>query len=90
MPHIMKRLILPLLILSFSFASAQEISSQQVDVNNDTEVTITSEVVINDNETTEVAYTSKALRDPDNIDFDNIYLERQFELFDSEKEFKVC
>lgn len=86
----MKRLILPLLILSFSFASAQEISTVQVDVNNDTEVTITSEVVINDNETTEVAYTSKALRDPDNIDFDNIYFERQIELFDSEEESKVC
>ena len=83
----MKRLILPILILSFSFASAQDMTSVKTDVNNDNVIIITSEDVVKENE---VAYKSKALRDPDNIDFDNIHLERQAELFDSETDKEVC
>ncbi len=64
---IMKRLLLPILILSFSFASAQGIvSNQEVSEDNVTTVTLEN-VVINDDKQDELAYTPKTLRDPDNI-----------------------
>jgi len=86
----MKRLILPILILSFSFASAQDIvSNQEVSEDNVTAVTL-EDVVINDDKQDEVAYTAKTLRDPDNIDFDNLHAERQNELFVTETNNKIC
>jgi len=87
----MKRLILPILILSFSFASAQEIVSNQ-EVSEDTFTTVSTEVVVNVNEEVkdlEVAYTPKTLRDPDNIDFDNLDKEKQLELFET-KRHNIC
>ena len=82
----MKRLILPLLIFSFSFASAQEITTNH----KDSIVTVTSEETVKEDKYVEVAYKSKALRDPDNIDFDNLFKEKQLELFVTENDNKVC
>ncbi|HMC00805.1 MAG TPA: hypothetical protein VKN14_07205 [Flavobacteriaceae bacterium] len=84
----MKRLLLPVLILSFSFASAQDIVSNE-EVSEDNVTVISSEDVINDNEN-EIAYTAKTLRDPDNIDFDNLHRERQLELFITETKQDIC
>ena len=86
--NIMKRLLLPVLILSFSFASAQDIVSNE-EVSEDNVTVISSEDVINDNEN-EIAYTAKTLRDPDNIDFDNLHRERQLELFITETKQDIC
>ena len=86
----MKRLLLPILILSFSFASAQDIVSNQ-EVSEDNVATVTSEdVVINDDKQDEVAYTAKTLRDPDNIDFKNLHNEKQLELFVTEENNNIC
>ena len=86
----MKRLLLPILILSFSFASAQDIvSTQEVSEDNVTTVTLEN-VVINDDKQDEVAYTPKTLRDPDNIDFENLHAERQNELFVTETNNNNC
>ena len=83
----MKRLLLPILILSFSFASAQDIVSNQ-DVSED--VVITENVVINNDKQDEVAYTAKTLTDPDNIDFKNLHNEKQLELFVTEENNNIC
>jgi len=83
----MKRLLLPILILSFSFASAQDIVSNQ-DVIED--VVITENVVINNDNQDEVAYTAKTLTDPDNIDFKNLHNEKQLELFVTEENNNIC
>ena len=86
----MKRLLLPILILSFSFASAQGIvSNQEVSEDNVTTVTLEN-VVINDDKQDELAYTPKTLRDPDNIDFENLHAERQNELFVTETNNNNC
>ena len=86
----MKRLLLPILILSFSFASAQDIISNQ-EVSEDNVTIVTSEdVVINDDKQDELAYTAKTLRDPDNIDFENLHTERQNELFVTENKNNIC
>lgn len=83
----MKRLILPILILSFSWASAQEIVSNEEF--NQGAVVNSEDVVLNENED-EVAYTAKTLRDPDNIDFDNLHKEKQLELFVTEIKNIIC
>jgi len=86
----MKRLLLPILILSFSFASAQDIVSNQ-EVSEDSVTIVTLEdVVLNDDKQDEVAYTAKTLRDPDNIDFENLHAERQNELFVTENNNNIC
>ena len=82
----MKHLFLPILILSFSFASAQEVTTNQ----KDSILTVASEETVKEDKDLEVAYKSKALRDPDNIDFDNLFKERQLELFVTEGDNKVC
>ena len=84
----MKRLFLPVLILSFSFASAQDIVTNEV-VNEENVTVFSSEEVISDNEDV-IAYTAKTLRDPDNIDFDNLHMERQLELFITETKQDIC
>ena len=86
--NIMKRLLLPILILSFSFASAQDIVTNEV-VNEENVTVVSSEEVVNDNEGV-IAYTAKTLRDPDNIDFDNLHMERQLELFITETKEDIC
>lgn len=86
--NIMKRLLLPILILSFSFASAQDIVTNEV-VNEENVTAVSSEEVVNDNEGV-IAYTAKTLRDPDNIDFDNLHMERQLELFITETKEDIC
>jgi len=86
--NIMKRLLLPVLILSFSFASAQEIVSNE-EVNQDEVTVVSSNEVISDNEDV-IAYTAKTLRDPDNIDFENLHMERQLELFVTITKQDIC